>query len=73
DGPWDELAALLVELRTQPEQLQALGSEILELGQRLPAEIDIGLDAIDPQATAALLDDVEALLWNRLTPAEDEG
>ncbi len=74
DGPWDELAAVIAELRSNPEGLPAIAGDIVELCQRLP-DVDVkalGLDSADTSQQAGLLDEVEALLWSRLAPTEED-
>lgn len=74
DGPWEELAAVITELRANPVEFQSISKEVLELCQRIP-DIDpavLGLDANPSEQRTDLLDEVEALLWSRLSPAEDD-
>ncbi|MDP1797900.1 MAG: DNA repair exonuclease [Planctomycetaceae bacterium] len=74
DGPWDELTTVIAELRSNPDDFQTVSGDIVELCQRW-ADIDLaalGLDAVNVEQRTALLDEVEALLWSRLAPAEDD-
>lgn len=74
DGPWDELTSVFAELRSNPGEFQSLSKDILELCQRIP-DIDratIGVDAMSSEQRSGLLDEVEALLWSRLSSGEDD-
>ncbi len=71
--PRHELQTLINELRTQPDAVAELGSDILELFQKLPADVDLTAAGLDISATgwSALLDEAEALLTSRLTGGEE--
>lgn len=73
DGPFEELAAVLNELGSDPTQLAELGEHLAELKRKLPAELaqsEAGLDPTDPGWLHGLLDQVEPLLRQRLLPSE---
>jgi len=76
DNPWDELAHYIAELRQQPEEFLALGSEVVDLQHKLPKEeLDLasaGLLLNDPSTRDDLLDEIESLLQSRLMQAEGD-
>ncbi len=74
DGPWDELTSVFSELRANPDEFQSISKDIIELCQRLPDVnlATLGFDAANLDQRSGLLDEVEALLWNRLSPGEDD-
>jgi exonuclease SbcD len=73
DNPREELAGYVSELRTKPEELAALGTDIVELCQKLPADLDLaaaGLAFTDDTALLTLLEEAEAILLDRLADPE---
>lgn len=73
DGPFEELALVLNQLRENPEKLRALADSLAELKRKLPADLfhgDPPLDPTDPAWLQTLLDQVEPILRQRLFPQE---
>jgi exonuclease SbcD len=73
DGPWEELAAYIEELRSRPDEVAALAADVRELSQRLPEDVDLTSIDLSRDGTEnwnVLLDDAAALLQHRLTGGE---
>jgi hypothetical protein len=69
DDAFGGLLRAIRGLDLDPERLAALAGEVADLGLRLPPELCIGDDAVDPTAPEYLrgcLEDVQALLLDRL-------
>jgi len=70
EGPISELKNYLDELRTSDEDLDALLGELADLREFLPIDLR---EACEPVERLALLNDVEALLMERLLSVEAAG
>ena len=75
DGPMGELAQYLDELRTSPEGLAALRSELADFCDKLPSELTqgegtLGLDR--PENLRAILAQVEQMLLHQLLSREEK-
>lgn len=76
DLPREELLTYIDELRSQPEALQELGRDIIDLFEtKIPADVklsDAGLDLAAPEAWQQLLEEAEGFLANRLSDSLDD-
>lgn len=75
DGPLAELIRYIAELRSDQDSLQSLSIELSELRKKLPDEVFRGPDAIPLDKVgflAGLVDDVQALLIQRLSQGPTE-
>jgi DNA repair protein SbcD/Mre11 len=73
EGPIEELLAVWRELRESDERLGLVAAELDALRARLPAELTSGPEPLplnDPAWLRAILDEVQPLLLQRLTPAD---
>jgi len=70
DGPIGELKQYLAQLHADDAELTALGDHFSDLAAKLPGELtrgEFGQSFKDPQQMRKWLEEVEALLLNRLT------
>ena len=73
EGPFEELLAVLKELRSDPKQLNELAGPLAELKRKLPVELTQSDDGTDPTNLdwlRGLLDRVEPVLRERLLSSE---
>ncbi len=78
DGPLGELVELIEQLKTSPDELQAiLGSDLKTLNKKLPAELTEQSDLLNVaeqqsgEQSADLLEEVGQMLVRRLSARED--